>query len=107
MGDENVLNLWEWLLNCGYSKATEFVLQVDELYAVKLYSVKLLKDKRHPIHKKSRYGFSIKGGQADPVPSIRVQLQKKHCVPHILILLQVKTLPLPPRISNYSSGCSW
>ena len=54
VGDENVLKLWEWLPNCGYSKATEFVLQMDELYAVKLHSVKLSKDKRHPIHKKSQ-----------------------------------------------------
>ena len=81
MGDENVLKLWEWLPNCGYSKATEFVLQMDELYAVKLYSVKLLKDKRHPIHKKSMaflskvakqtlhllYKFSCKSSTVSPI----------------------------------------
>ena len=54
---------------------------MDELYAVKLYSVKLLKDKRHPIHKKSMaflskvakqtlyllYKFSCKSSTVSPI----------------------------------------
>lgn len=62
-------------------KTTEFILQMDEFYGIKLCSVKLFlkkkkkKAERHPTHKElPSNGFSVKGAQADSTTSIQVQL---------------------------------